>query len=251
MRAKRRGFLVVLEGIDGAGTTTQAALLRERLAGQVEPVVVTAEPSTGPIGALIRNVLRGRVTGLDSGGRLAPFDRQALALLFAADRLDHLACEVRPVLARGGVVICDRYVLSSLAYQGLDAPREWIADINRFAPLPDLTVFLDVPPDVALVRIADSRGGRDLFETSRMLERVAVAYREALAAGVAGPVAVVDGTVTRTEVADRVFSAVEPLLTQGAGRSRSRPRPPGPAATGGAGGSPPSGRRGPRTPRMR
>ncbi len=227
MRARRRGLLIVLEGIDGAGTTTQATLLRARLAAAREaPVVVTAEPSGGPVGCLIRNVLGGRVVGRDLSGHAVPFDRRALALLFAADRLDHVACEVRPVLERGGTVICDRYVLSSLAYQCLDAPRDWVESLNRFAPVPDLTVFLDVPPDVALDRIGGSRAGRDLFEKAETLRRVASAYREVLAQGAAGPVAVVDGTLPREEVADRVFSVVEPLLTRDAGRSR--PRPPHP-----------------------
>ncbi len=215
MDKRRRGLLIVLEGIDGAGTTTQAALLGERLAGRTDAVVVTAEPSAGPVGMLIRNVLRGRVTGAsDPAGRATTFDRRALALLFAADRLDHVACEVEPVLERGGVVISDRYLLSSLAYQGLDAPREWVAEINRFAPVPDLTVFLEVPAEVAWSRIGRARAGRDLFETVEMLERVASAYREVLTREGLGRVVVMDGTRPRQEVADRVFSAVEPLLTR-------------------------------------
>lgn len=215
MEDERRGLLIVLEGIDGAGTTTQAAALRERLAGRTEWVVVTAEPSAGPAGMLIRNILRGRVTGAsDPAGRASAFDRRALALLFAADRLDHVACEVRPVLERGGVVISDRYLLSSLAYQGLDAPRDWVAEINRFAPAPDLTVFLDVPPHVALSRIGGARAGRDLFETTEVLERVAAAYREVLTREGLGRVVVIDGSLPREEVGDRVFSAVEPLLTR-------------------------------------
>lgn len=214
MEDERRGLLIVLEGIDGAGTTTQAAALRERLAGRADPVVVTAEPSAGPVGRLIRDVLRGRAGGASGAEDLAMnFDRLALALLFAADRLDHMAREVRPALARGGVVISDRYVLSSLAYQGLDAPREWVAEINRFAPVPDLTVVLDVPVDVALARLGQ-RAGRDLFETTETLERVATAYREVLAQGGLGPVVVLDGTRPREVVTEGVLRAVEPLLTR-------------------------------------
>lgn len=214
METERRGLLIVFEGIDGAGTTTQAAALRHRLSARTDPVVVTAEPSTGPVGMLVRSVLRGRVMGRDMWGRVSAFDRRALALLFAADRLDHVACEIEPVLRHGGVVICDRYVLSSLAYQSLDAPRDWVVALNRFAPVPDLTVFLNVPVEVALARIGRTRAGREVFETAETLGRVAEAYREVLASDLVGPVVMLDGTLTREEVADGVFSAVEPLLTR-------------------------------------
>jgi dTMP kinase len=90
--SRRRGRFVVIEGLDGAGTTTQARLLGERLRAEGRAVHVTAEPSGGPVGALIRQVLQHRVNGGAGGG----FDAAGLALLFAADRLDHLAAEVEP-----------------------------------------------------------------------------------------------------------------------------------------------------------
>lgn len=207
----KRGIFVVFEGIDGAGTTTQVALLWERIA-EVWPnlgVVTTAEPSLGPIGMLIRNVLRGRVVG--GGGGSSEFDQKALALLFAADRLDHLACEILPALENGKVVLCDRYVLSSFAYQTLHAPLDWVAEANRYAPMPDLTVYIDVPVDTALARIARSRSQREIFEKRAYLQRVVEAYAEALKV-YGGPVVSVDGTLAKETVASAVFSAVEPLL---------------------------------------
>src|SRR5688572_4731702 len=99
-----RGRFIALEGLDGSGTTTQAARLADALGARGRTVVRTQEPSHGPIGRLVREALR----SLD-----APLDPDALALLFAADRRDHVASEIEPALARGHDVVCDRYVMSS------------------------------------------------------------------------------------------------------------------------------------------
>src|SRR3954464_11602121 len=116
MSNARKGRFVVLEGIDGAGTTTQVARLAERLrkdGGQ--PVRVTREPSDGPIGSLVRQVLTGRI--VIPGGR-AP-GGATMALLFAADRMDHVESDIEPFLGQGGIVVSDRYDASSLAYQSV------------------------------------------------------------------------------------------------------------------------------------
>jgi len=165
---------VVLEGLDGAGTTTQARLLAERLRAQGRRVHLTAEPSGGPVGALLRQVLTRRVAG--AGG--APFDPAALALLFAADRLDHWASEIGPRLAEGADVLSDRYVLSSLAYQSLttgDGP--WVEAQNARAPAPDVTVLLRVRPAVAVRRRFAASGSRELFEVPAFQRQVARSYR--------------------------------------------------------------------------
>src|SRR5580693_8502583 len=112
---KARGRFVVLEGIDGAGTTTQVARLADRLRGKKHPVRTTREPSDGPIGALVRQVLTGRV--IVPGGR-AP-NWTTMALLFAADRMDHMEAEIEPWIAEGGIMVSDRYDASSLAYQSV------------------------------------------------------------------------------------------------------------------------------------
>src|SRR6185503_20411145 len=108
-----RGALIVLEGVDGAGTTTQVRLLAERLRARGSRVHTTAEPSSGPIGKLLRRALSGRLTDGDAPDAARP-SWQTLALLFAADRLDHLAREVEPELAAGAIVLCDRYDHSTL-----------------------------------------------------------------------------------------------------------------------------------------
>lgn len=212
--SRERGIFIVFEGIDGAGTTTQARRLDERIGSEAPElgVTVTAEPSNGPVGTLIRQVLRGRVTGLAATGAALPFDRRALALLFAADRLDHVACEVEPLVAAGRIVISDRYVGSSLAYQGLDAPLEWVAAINRFAPAPDLLVFLDVPVGVAWERIRRTRAGTELFEVPETLARVAAGYPKAMPKCRSGRTVTVDGTLPPDVVAAQVWEHVRPLL---------------------------------------
>ena len=178
MKRRARGRFLVLEGLDGAGTTTQAELLAAWLRGRGRSVHLTAEPSRGPVGALVRQILSGRVIGGPTGG----VDPGSLALLFAADRLDHVACEVEPRLAAGWDVVSDRYTLSSLAYQSVTTGRAaWVEQANARAPAPDLTVFLEVRPAVALRRRFAASAERELFEVPDFQRRVARAYRRSIA----------------------------------------------------------------------
>jgi len=172
----RRGRFLVLEGLDGAGTTTQSRLLAEGLRRAGRRVHLTAEPSGGPAGALIRQVLAGRIGGGGDG-----FDPGALALLFAADRLDHWSVEIAPQLARGRDVVSDRYALSSLAYQSLATgdPR-WVEALNSRAPPPDLTILLRVRPAVAGRRRFAESGRRELYEVPAFQRRVARSYERGL-----------------------------------------------------------------------
>ncbi len=202
--SRRRGRFLVLEGLDGAGTTTQAAILASRLAARGRRVHLTSEPSRGPVGRLLRRALRGTI----AGGR--PLDQRALALLFAADRVDHLVSEVEPRLASGVDVVSDRYALSSLAYQSAaTGDLAWVEVLNREAPAPDLTVFLEVRPAVALGRRYAASAEREIFEVPAFQRRVAAAYRRALrrlrARG--ERVAVVDGEAGLEAVADAVDRA--------------------------------------------
>jgi dTMP kinase len=171
----RRGRFLVLEGLDGAGTTTQSRRLAELLRAGGRRVHVTAEPSTGPLGGLARLVLSRRLGG--APGSASGFDAGALALLFAADRLDHVAAEIAPRLAAGEDVVCDRFTLSSLAYQSLTCGDvAWVEAVNARARTPDLTLFLRVSPDVALARRAAETGGAELFEVPAFQREVARAY---------------------------------------------------------------------------
>lgn len=176
-------MLIALEGIDGSGTTTQAAHLAAYLRHGGRDVHVTAEPSEGRLGLLIRRVLRGE---LDMSERV-------LAALFAANRLDHLEREIEPRLAGGTVVVTDRYLLSSLAYQAVDNSVDWVAQLNVEARRPDLSILLRIDAATAVER-REQRGS--LFERYDAIERqrrIADLYERAIERQDVGPVVVIDG----------------------------------------------------------
>jgi len=174
---RRAGRFIVLEGLDGAGTTTQTRLLAEALRQQGRRVHVTAEPSGGPAGALIRQILTRRVSGPDGVG----FDPAGLALLFAADRLDHVSAEIAPRLSAGEDVVSDRFTLSSLAYQGLTTgDMSWVEGVNGRARSPDLTIFLRVPAAIAFRRRRAASTEREIFEVASFQRRVARSYDRAI-----------------------------------------------------------------------
>jgi dTMP kinase len=210
--AARRGRLVVLEGLDGAGTTTQARLLAVRLRAAGRRVHLTAEPSGGPIGALVRQVLSGRIGGAQGGKE--PFDAVALALLFAADRGDHYASEIGPKLDGGLDVVCDRFTLSSLAYQGEHlGDMRWVETVNRHAPRADAVVFLRCRVEVALRRRRAESPDREMFEVEGFQRRVAARYEEAMRRlrRSGERVVEVDGEASVEEVAASVWDAVSRL----------------------------------------
>ncbi|HVP66599.1 MAG TPA: dTMP kinase [Anaeromyxobacteraceae bacterium] len=208
MTRSSRGRFIVLEGLDGAGTTTQAQWLSGWLRARGRKVHATAEPSRGPVGAMLRSVLSGRLVGAGNSG----FDARAVALLFAADRLDHWASEIEPRLAEGCDVVSDRYVLSSLAYQAVSTgDARWVAQVNAKAPQADLTLFLAVRPSVALRRRFAATADREIYETPRFQERVHRAYRRALRT-LGGRVEEIPGERPVEEVSRLVVRALERLL---------------------------------------
>ncbi|NNE08081.1 MAG: dTMP kinase, partial [Gemmatimonadetes bacterium] len=169
-------LFIAFEGLDGAGTTTQARLLADRLEERGLTVHLTKEPSEGPVGSLISLVLKRRLVSPRVGRPLDPFPSELLALLFAADRIDHMQAEILPNLQTGSVVITDRYLLSSLAYQSLGCDLAWLREINREAITPDLTVLLDVPAPVCMRRIEKERWQTELFEGVEKLSVVRKNY---------------------------------------------------------------------------
>jgi len=204
--------LIVLEGLDGAGTTTQGKRLVAHLQGAGRKVHLTREPSDGPIGRLIRELLTGHHAIADQAIRQSTF-----GLLFAADRLDHLQREVEPQLAAGATVISDRWYHSSLAYQGTGADRDWIATLNARARRPDLTIFLEVRPEVAAQRRVAAGRVQELFEDMRMQEEVDAGYRATLAElGAQGErIEIVDGELPAETVFQAILSLVDPLTQLG------------------------------------
>jgi len=198
-----RGRLIVLEGIDGSGTTTQTERLVEHLRRRGRTAVSTREPSAGPVGRLLREVLLGhhRIS------RDVSLDGQTMAMLFAADRFDHLQREVEPLLAAGNDVVSDRYLMSSLAYQAEEADREWVALLARGVRPPDLTILLDIPIEVAARRRLLAGRPEERYDADSYLGRVADNYRR-LARADASAV-ILDGSAAREDVAAAVVAAVE------------------------------------------
>lgn len=204
-----RGRFIVLEGLDGAGTTTQLERLSAALRAQGHKVHATREPSDGPVGVWVRQALAHRL--VRPGGE--PVDHATLALLYAADRTDHLASEVEPALARGEIVLCDRYVLSSLAYQGATLPVSWVEAINARARRPDLTLFVEVDVKTAGKRRAARGGAAQLFENDAEQRRIAKAYRAAIEKrGRTDRVRVIDGTQPVEAVTQAALAEVQRLL---------------------------------------
>jgi dTMP kinase len=177
---ERDARFIVLEGLDGAGTTTQAAKLLGHCTQRGVAGFLTNEPTSGPIGAFIRRLLTSKEPGPDGSPYRPP--ESSMALLFAADRLAH-SREIASRLASGELVICDRYVFSSMAYQTLDRSikPEWVVEINRGCAIPDLTVFLDVPVDECLRRLSRRAGERAIYETKPLLDAIANNYHRLMA----------------------------------------------------------------------
>ena len=214
----RRGVFITLEGGEGAGKSTQAALLAEALRARGIAVVQTREPGGTP-GA---EAIRGLLLEPGEGG----WGARAETLLFAAARADHVEKVIRPALASGAWVICDRFVDSSRAYQsaGFGASRTGISDddilaINTFSCnglVPDLTLVFAVSPQVATARLvardagkADRIGGRDAAYHARVA--MAFAY---IAEAEPDRVQRIDADAAQDEVHRAVMGAVAPRLAE-------------------------------------
>jgi dTMP kinase len=167
--AVNRGILVALEGLDGCGKTTQAARIGEALRARGRDVVLTREPSDGPIGRKIRELARGR-------GEVPAVQQLQL---FTDDRRQHVAQVIAPALAAGRTVITDRYFLSTVAYQGARGLpwREILSANEAEFPAPDLALIFELPVALGLAR-ARARGGAPdlLFERADYLAEVSAIF---------------------------------------------------------------------------
>ncbi len=163
---------MVLEGLDGSGTTTQMKLLAERLEREGRPHAATWEPTDGPVGSLIRSIL----------SMQTPAHPRTVALLFAADRNEHLyepGTGIVERTKRGEIVVCDRYLFSSLAYQSLESDPDYVLSLNSAFPLPQLLVFLDTPVEVCQERLV-RRGSAELYDGFAFQSRVRSEYLKAI-----------------------------------------------------------------------
>ncbi len=193
----KKGIFIVIEGLDGSGKTTQATILAEKLS-KTHNVLLTAEPSHGKIGTFIGE------SCLYDDKRLPT---EAEALLFAADRIEHMQTELKPALDEGKLVICDRYVYSSLAYQGsAGLSTDWIKTINARALQPDFCVFIDVPPEVVIERLQRKKSVMETLETQQKVREIYLKYVNK------GELERIDGNTSKEAVADALFEKVSNLL---------------------------------------
>ena len=207
------GFFIVIEGIDGAGTTTQCERYAAYLRSKRRQVHITREPCDGPVGTLLRLGLSGRVT------LGASYQAETMALLFAADRLDHVAHEIEPHLRDGAIVISDRYDLSSIAYQTATCRRDdragfetWVRELNRYAPRPDAIIVVDVSPEVAERRRHSRIGAVELYEESQLQRRLVQLYAEAERLAPNDRILRVDGEKDIDAVANAIAAALAPIV---------------------------------------
>ncbi len=193
----RKGVFICIEGLDGSGKSTQAKLLTKKLNKAGYNAIYTAEPSQGKIGKFIRK-------------RLFEANRMpttAEALLFAADRIEHVKNQVAPGLAEGKIVVSDRYVYSSLAYQGsAGLSLDWIETVNANAQKPDLCIFIDVEPSVVLERLKRKKSVMENLETQQKVRDIYLKYVQR------GELLRVDGGKSKPEVLEVLYAEVAGFL---------------------------------------
>jgi len=204
---KRKGVFICVEGLDGCGKTTQTKLLVERLEKKGYDAIYTAEPSGGKIGSLIKEYCLHGETRVSS---------IVEALLFTADRFEHVEKEVIPALNEGKLVVSDRYVYSSLAYQGAAGlDLEWIEKINEHAIRPHLAVFIDVEPETVIQRLKPRKSVMENLGTQQKVRAVYVKFVEK------GELVKIDGNNSKQEVADNILTVVLGFLEKTGLRSRN------------------------------
>jgi len=198
---EKRGFFICIEGLDGCGKTTQAKILVKELRKVGYNTVYTAEPSRGKIGRFIKRYC------LHGGKRVSGIVE---ALLFAADRYEHVENEIIPALKDGKIVVSDRYLYSSLAYQGAAGLNlDWIRKINEHAIQPNLAIFIDVEPKTVIQRLKPKKSVMENLETQCKVREVYMKFVEN------GELVKVDGNKSKKEVAEEILSIVLDCLKGG------------------------------------
>lgn len=202
-----RGF-IVFEGIDGTGTTTQLGRLADRLTRAGAAYRSDCEPTAGPIGQIVRQALSGAF-------KARP---ETVARLFAADRGEHLyaADGIVDSADQGSLVVSDRYLFSSLAYQGLTCGSELPESLNADYPLPELLLHFELDPEEAARRMS-GRAVFDIYENLDFQRRVDAAYRSVIASfeGLGMTITRIDASNPPDKVEADVWAAVEPLVVRG------------------------------------
>lgn len=192
-----QGRFIVFEGIDGSGLSTQASMLKDYYISKGRQVLLTKEQTDSIIGGLIKSSLR-------SEWEVSPL---ALQMLFAADRAHHLSTQILPALEEEKIVICDRYVLSTLAFGSLDIDVNFLKSLNGMYIHPDVTIYIDTPVDVCLKRIEQSRQHAELFEDEKRMRLVKNNYMSLKS--YFPRTFIIDGNGTKEEVFSRIINMIE------------------------------------------
>lgn len=205
----RKNLFIAFEGIDGSGKSTQVKLLVNKLKEEGHKVYCTSEPTDRPIGAMIRDIFQHKMEA----------DHRTIAGLFIADRLDHLLNKSTGILKKlneGYTVIIDRYYFSSYAYQGVHMSLDWVIEANKQSAdllRPDLNIFIDIEPDIAIKRINKGREIIELYETKENLTNVRNKFFEAFEKQKeVEKIFITDGNKTPDIIADNVWKKVSEIL---------------------------------------
>jgi len=201
----KKGVFIAFEGLDGSGKSTQVDAIKDRLINKHIKFKIEKEPSDrNPIGLVVRDIIKG----------LTSVSPVTLAKLFSADRYEHVLHDIKPYIDGGGHVIMDRFIFSSFAYQGLDCSYDEIYLYNRDAIqllMPDLTIFIDTPPEVCIERIDSTRNGKELFD-----DKLAAVYENYMNAfekmKSEANILIVNGNQPPDAITEEIWNALEVLI---------------------------------------
>lgn len=201
----KNNFFIAFEGLDGSGKSTQVKSLADRLSRQGLKIYTTFEPTDNPTGRLIRDIFQHKQEA----------DHRTIAALFAADRLDHLLNSKNGILKKldeGYSVITDRYYFSSYAYHGTHMDMNWVIATNSLSAgilRPDLTIYIDIAPEVSMQRLSKGRSSTELYETTENLKKVREKYFEAFELLKRDEkVSIIDGNRSADEIANDIWNQV-------------------------------------------
>ncbi len=202
------GKFIVFEGIDGSGKSTQIQNILKKFKAQGIKFYTTFEPTDGPVGYLIRQMLTGKIKT----------DQRTIASLFAADRTDHLTNQkngIKQKIDHGQMVLCDRYYFSSYAYHAQYIDLDWVIHLNSLNAeilKPDLTIFIDVDPDICIERIKLSRSQFEMYEKIDVMKKVRTNYFKAFEIlKDKEKIVVVDGNKSLQKVEDSIINEINKL----------------------------------------
>lgn len=202
------GKLFVFEGLDGCGKTTQLKMIADRLNALSVACVTSKEPTDSEIGKLIYKILKNEIKA----------DNRVTSALFAADRLDHILADdglKDLIYNKRKVVLCDRYYMSSYAYQGVETELGWIMEINGQAVnelKPDCHIFIDITPELAMERLK-SRTNFDIYEKLESLKKIYENYHRVIDMIKAREnIVIIDGSKDLDEINDDIWKVIERML---------------------------------------